>query len=295
MENRRFTRVSLACSLCLLILLAGCSINIGSCAMRAKYERKVQLSAPLSPGSTFTAQTHNGSITINGAPRLRGDKLAPAEAGVADCNFTATIIARATTEEDAKELAEKIKVTLEPSGSRLTAKIEKPTRLINKSVSISLDVAVPNQLDLELSTHNGAVVIANITGQVNATTHNGKVTTEDVSGATALKTHNGSIVCKEISGDAQLKTHNGSVKAFYSEAAPSVCDISITTYNGSIEFASPPDFSAQVDASTRNGSINTDLAITVTGKVSKNKLKGTIGTGQGKLHLETHNGSIRIR
>jgi DUF4097 and DUF4098 domain-containing protein YvlB len=250
--------------------------------MRAKYQRTVQLSAPLSPGSAFTAQTHNGSITINGTD-------------VVDCNLTATIVARAGTEEDAKELAEKIKVTLVPSGNRLTAKIERPTRLINKSVSVSLDGNVPNRTDLELTTHNGAVVIADITGQVSATTHNGKVTTEEVSGTTTLKTHNGSITCREMSGDTQLRTHNGSVKAFYSEAAPSVSDISITTHNGSIEFASPPDFSAQVDASTRNGSINTNLAITVTGKVSKNRLKGTIGTGQGKLHLETHNGSIRIR
>ncbi|MHC4753023.1 MAG: DUF4097 family beta strand repeat-containing protein [Planctomycetota bacterium] len=282
MENRHFTRVSLGCFLCLLILLAGCSINIGSCAMRAKYERKVQLSAPLSPGSTFIAQTHNGSITINGAD-------------VTDCNMTATIVARAVTDEDAKELAEKIKVTLVPSGNKLTAKIEKPTRLINKSVSVSLDVEVPNQTDLGLTTHNGAVGIANITGQVNATTHNGKVTSEKVSGTTVLKTHNGSVICREISGDAQLKTHNGSVKAFYSKAAPSICDISIVTHNGSIEFAAPPELSAKVDASTHNGSINTDLPITVAGKLSKNKLTGTTGTGQGKLHLETHNGSIRIR
>jgi len=50
-----------------------------------------------------------------------------------------------------------------------------------------------------------------------------------------------------------------------------------------------------VDASTHNGSINTDLPITVTGKVSKSKLTGTIGNGDGKLYLETHNGSIRLR
>jgi hypothetical protein len=50
-----------------------------------------------------------------------------------------------------------------------------------------------------------------------------------------------------------------------------------------------------VEASTHNGSINTDLPITVTGKVSKNKLTGTIGNGDGKLYLETHNGSIRLR
>jgi DUF4097 and DUF4098 domain-containing protein YvlB len=69
----------------------------------------------------------------------------------------------------------------------------------------------------------------------------------------------------------------------------------MTTHNGSIELATPPDYSAQVKASTYNGSINTDLPITVTGKVSKSKLTGTIGAGEGQMHLETHNGSIRIR
>ena len=282
MEKRHFTRVSPGCFLCLLILLAGCSINIGSCAMRAKYQRTVQLSAPLSPGSSFAAQTHNGSITITGAD-------------VADCNLTATIIARAATEEDAKKLAEKIKVTLVASDNKLSTKIEKPTRLINKSVSINLDVAVPNQTDVKLTTHNGAIIITDITSRLNATTHNGKVTAEQISGTIELRTHNGSVICREISGDTQLKTHNGNVKLYYSEAAPSVCDISLITHNGGIDLTAPSNFSGEVDASTHNGSIRTDLPITVVGKVSKRKLTGKIGAGQGKLHLETHNGSIRLR
>jgi hypothetical protein len=199
------------------------------------------------------------------------------------------------TEDLAKELAERTNVTLERSGNKLIAKIDEPTLTTNQSVSVSLVAKVPNQTDLKLGTHNGVVVIANITGRVNAATHNGEVTTEKISGTTVIETHNGSVICKEISGDAQLKTHNGSIKASYSEAGPSVCDISIVAYNGSINFAAPADFSAQVDASTHNGAVNTDLAITVKGKVSKRKLTGTIGTGQGKLHLETRNGSIRIR
>jgi hypothetical protein len=250
--------------------------------MQAKYERTVQLSAPLSPESLFEAQTHNGSITINGAD-------------VTECSLTATIITRAATDEEALELSDKVNVTLVPSGNRLTVKIDKPTNLINKSVSVSLDVQVPNQTDLQLITHNGGVVLANITGKVNATTHNGKVTTENVTGTTDLKTHNGSITCTQISGDSQLISHNGSVKAFYAESASTVCDISMITHNGSIELATPPGYSAQVKASTHNGSINTDLPITVTGKVSKSKLTGKIGAAEGQLHLETYNGSIRIR
>jgi hypothetical protein len=281
MKNHHFAKVSLGCLLCLVMLMNGC-IYIGSWSMQAKYERTVQLSAPLSPGSAFEAQTHNGSITINGVD-------------VADCNMTATIVARAATDEEAQELAEKVNVTLVPSGNRLITKIDKPTQLINKSVSVSLDVKVPNQTDLELITHNGGVVLADIMGKINATTHNGKVTTENVTGTTVLKTHNGSVTCNEISGDSQLISHNGSVKAFYSGSASSVCNISMITHNGSIELATPPDYSARIEASTHNGSIKTDLPITVSGTISKTKLTGTIGAGEGQLHLETHNGSIRIR
>ncbi|MFB0524998.1 MAG: DUF4097 domain-containing protein [Phycisphaerae bacterium] len=282
MRTRLLTKVSLGCLLCLLTAVTDGCVNIGSWALRAKHERTVQLSSPLQPGSTFAAQTHNGSITIEGAE-------------VTDCNLVATIIARAVTEEDAKKLAEEIKIKLEPSANKLTVKIEKPTLMRNRSVSVNLDVTVPSQTNLELSTHNGAVKIANIIGQVSGTTHNGGVTATQTSGTAKLRTHNGSITCKEISGDAQLRTHNGNVKAYYSESAQPVCNVSIVTHNGGIEFTAPPDFSAAVEASTHIGSIKTDIPITVIGKVSKEKLTGTIGTGQGKLHLQTHNGSIAVR
>ncbi len=263
--------------LCPLLILSGCAISL------AKYTRAVQLSAPLSAGSTFAAQTHNGSITIYGAD-------------IADCNLTATITARAATEEAAKKLAEKTKITLEPMGNKLTTKIAKPTILrMGQSVAVSLDVQVPDHTSLELKTHNGSVEITNITGKVDGTTHNGKVTAEKVSGTAKLRTHNGSINCQEISGDTQLRTHNGSVKVYYVEGAPPICNVSLITHNGGIDLTAPPNFSAAVEASTHNGSVRTDLPITVVGEVSKRKLKGTIGTGQGKLHLRTHNGSIRIQ
>ncbi len=166
---------------------------------------------------------------------------------------------------------------------------------MGESVSVSLDVQVPDDTSLELTTHNGAIKITNITGKVNGTTHNGKVTAEKICGTAKLQTHNGSIICKENSGDTQLKTHNGSVKVYYAKTAPPICNVSLITHNGGIDFTAPPNFSAAVEASTHNGSIRTDLPVTVVGEVSKRKLKGTIGTGQGKLYLQTHNGSIRIQ
>ena len=283
MDNNLIKRASLTCLMCLQMFVAGCCcINIGSCSLNAKYEKTVHLSAPMASGSNLSAQTHNGAIKIIGAD-------------VSECDVTAKIEARAITDEDAQKVAEETKVTLEPNGKGLIIKIARPSNMRNRSVSVSLDVTTPNQTSLDLVTHNGGVKITDIEGKITATTHNGGVTTENTTGATRLKSHNGPITCRNMSGDAQLNSHNGSVKAYYSEAAPSVCDISMTTHNGGIELIAPTDFSAKVDASTHNGSIDTNIAITIMGKFSKSRLTGTIGTGEGKLHLETHNGSIKIR
>jgi DUF4097 and DUF4098 domain-containing protein YvlB len=271
-------RVTLALGflLCSMLILSGCG-------PMAQFSKTIQLSAPMSPGSGLTAQTHNGSITVDGAD-------------VDDCDLTATVIARAGfTSIEAEKLADRVKVWLETSGNNLKVKIKKPTLLVNESVAVNLDVKVPHRTNLELTTHNGRVRIANITAEVSRTTHNGRITASQISGETTLRTHNGRITCNEISGDTDLKTHNGRIELSYSRAAPSVCTVSAVSYNGNIDFAGPPDFSAAVEASTHNGTVKTRLPVKVIEEVSKRRLRGTIGIGQGKLRLENHNGSINIR
>lgn len=263
-------------TVCLLLGISGCEIP------SAKYEITVQMSAPLAAGSSFAARTHNGSITIDGRE----------ESG---CDLTAIITGRAATVEKAKGLAEKTKVSLKTDGDKLTVEIKKPALIPNQSVSVSLDAKVPNETNPYLTTHNGAVTVTGIQGRVDATTHNGRVKTSNVTGQNKLKTHNGAVICEEISGDAWLSTHNGGINVSYAEDAPGICEIVMTTHNGSINLKTPPNVSAVVNLSTHNGSIRTELPITVIGTVSKNKLNGKIGDGQGKLKLETHNGSIKIR
>jgi DUF4097 and DUF4098 domain-containing protein YvlB len=280
MKKRNFQKASVAFLFCFVIAAMGCG-PIDGCEPKAKYERTVNLSAPLSAGSLFEAQTHNGYVDITGTD-------------VTKCNLTATIIAKANTEEKAQKLAEEVKVELVPSGDKLTAKIEKPILAPKECISVNLDVTVPDQTSTDLTTHNGALKIKNLTGQITGTTHNGRVAAEKISGTAELKTHNGEVACKEASGDIKLRTHNGNAKAFYSDIAPPACNISIVTHNGSVNLTAPRNLSARVEASTHNGSIDTDFPITVTGKIGQKKLTGTIGAGEGQLYLETHNGSISI-
>jgi hypothetical protein len=298
MKKDNFQKAFVVFLSCFAVAAMGCSTD--GCEPKAKYERVVKLTDAMQPGGSFEAQTHNGYINVTGAD-------------VAECNLTATITARADTVENAQRLAEAVEIKLVPSGNKLTAKIEKPELALDEYICVDLDVTIPNQTSIDLTTHNGSLKIENLTGQLNGTTHNGKVTAEKISGTIQLKTHNGQIVCKEVagnsqlethngeviceeaSGDTKLRTHNGNAKAFYSASAPPVCNVSIVTHNGGVSITTPPNLSAKVEASTHNGSINTDLPITVTGNITRRKLTGTIGTGQGELYLETHNGSINIK
>ncbi|MFC1783526.1 DUF4097 domain-containing protein [Planctomycetota bacterium] len=284
MRNNHFIKVLPAGLLCLLMLTVGSCIHIDGSFWhpQVKHERTVELSAPLAPGSDFTAQTHNGYIYVNGAE-------------TEECSVTATITGRAENDEDALRIAEETQVNLESTGARLSAKIKKPDLARRQSVSVDLDVTVPHQTDLGLETHNGAFEIVNIVGDVDGVTHNGRVKIEQITGDIEMQTHNGSFYCREVSGDMELVTHNGKVQAVYAESAPPVCDVSIVSHNGSLDLTTPTNFSADVTVSTHNGSISTDLPLTITGKFGKRKINGTIGDGQGNLHLETHNGSIKIR
>ncbi|NIP24300.1 MAG: DUF4097 family beta strand repeat protein [Phycisphaerae bacterium] len=256
----------------------------GGCEIpTAKFERTVQLSAPLSAGHSFKAETHNGAITVDGRE----------EEG---CEVTAVITGRAKSVETAKDIADRTKVELKNSGNKITVEITKPILGMYESVNVSLDVKLPSKTNiLLLGTHNGSVTVSNIQGKVDGTTHNGRVKASEVSGEIKLKTHNGGVTCDGISGNAWMRTHNGSIKTSYTADAPNVCEILLRTHNGSIDLKTPPNISAAVDVSTHNGSIKTDLPITVRGTVSKKRLQGKIGEGLGKLELSTHNGSIKIR
>ena len=299
MKKDNLQKVLMVFLSCFVIVAMGCE---DGCEPQAKYERTVHLSAPMPANNIFEAQTHNGHIDITGTD-------------VTECSLTATITGRAHTEEEAQKIAEETTVELVSSGNTLIAKIEKPKDVPSRRrhVSVSLDVTVPNKTGTDVLTHNGALTIKNLAGQIKGKTHNGKVAVEKISGTaelethngeiyceeaegkTKLLTHNGSITCKETSGDTELRTHNGNAEVFYSSDAQPVCNISAVTHNGSVRLTAPPNLSAKIEASTHNDSINTDLPITVTGKLSRQNLRGTIGKGEGKLYLETHNGSINIK
>lgn len=267
---------------CLLLAVSGCVIHIGNWS-RAKYEKTTSLQAPLESGSTVVAKTNYGSITVGGA-------------NTADCNVVATIRVQAPTEEEAVEIAEKVNIHLEPAGKILTVRADKPHVKNNRSISISYQITVPMQTNIECASSYGSIELADTSGNVKAHTSYGSIDCDSINGQIQVDTSYGRVDCREIISDELIVGSNyGNIDIEYSDLAPAEIQANVSTSYGSINFTAPPGFAGQVELATSYGSIKTDLPIVVKGKISSKQIKGTIGEGDGKLSLKTSYGSIRIR
>jgi len=274
--------LSLGLCLCLLLAVSGCVIHIGDWP-RAKYEKTIRLQTPLESGSTVVAKTNYGSIKVGGADTT-------------DCNVVATIRVQAPTEEEAAEIAEKVNVHLEPAGKTLTVRADKPHVKNNRSISISYQITVPMQTDIECASSYGSIELADTSGYVKAHTSYGSIDCDSINGQIQVDTSYGRVDCREIISDELTAGSNyGNIDIEYSDSGPAEIQAYVSTSYGSIDFTAPPGFTGQVELATNYGSVKTDLPILVKGKISSKRIEGTIGEGNGNLSLKTSYGSISIR
>jgi hypothetical protein len=145
----------------------------------------------------------------------------------------------------------------------------------NNDVNVEFRVKVPAGVRFVGRTVNGGIEASGITADAEAHTVNGGVKLE-ATGAARAETVNGGIT-------ARLGRTNwtGALK--------------LNTVNGGIEMTMPEGLNTDVKASTVNGDIQTDFPLTVTGRISRRKLEGTIGSGGRLLELATVNGGIALR
>lgn len=141
---------------------------------------------------------------------------------------------------------------------------------------------------------NGRVRVSGATGEVEAVSGNGDVTVESVRGPVMANTGNGDVRVRTVQGPVSAHSGNGDLLVTMTELR-AASDMEFTTGNGRIEVTVPAEFNADVDASTGNGGIRTDFAIQVSGRITKSRLRGTIGQGGRRLRLVTGNGEIELR
>jgi hypothetical protein len=150
---------------------------------------------------------------------------------------------------------------------------------------------------LEARTSDGTITLtAAAANMCNVETRDGGITLTNVrAGTVTAYTNDGAIKCRDLSATrAHCRTFDGPVQYECALEAPPAPFIRLETGDGNILFAGPPGLSAVIEANTDDGSISSELPITARGRLGKS-LKGTVGAGEGKVFLTTHDGSITIR
>jgi DUF4097 and DUF4098 domain-containing protein YvlB len=147
-------------------------------------------------------------------------------------------------------------------------------------VNVEFTIRVPANVTFVPRNVNGSIEAMGLQGPVMATTVNGNV---DVSTTASAEAH----------------TVNGSIDVHMGLPDGDDDVLEFETVNGKIALEVPKDVDADVDAKTANGSIHSELPVTV--KSSKDdpwnvhrRLVGRIGEGGARLKMETVNGSIEL-
>lgn len=122
-------------------------------------------------------------------------------------------------------------------------------------------------------------------------TVNGDVDATGLRSDVAVHTVNGDVAVS-TTGFGEGRTVNGSISIRMGRLAQ---DLELETVNGSITLEVTGDLDADLDASTVNGSIDSDFPMTVNGRLTRQRVRATIGDGGPELRLKTVNGGIRIR
>lgn len=178
--------------------------------------------------------------------------------------------------------------------------------------SVRIELRVPREADLDVSTDDGSVTSQPFHGQVRISTGDGNIEANGLSGQVRLHSGDGHIHGTDIDGELRadsgdgrinvagrfdtlsLESGDGSVTAEVASGSKIANDWSVRSGDGSVTLLLPDGLNADLDAHTGDGHITLDFPVTTSGVISGSNVHGKIGSGGPPLIVHTGDGSIHI-
>ena len=131
-------------------------------------------------------------------------------------------------------------------------------------------------------------------GRVDVTTGNGDVHVDGANGPVTVTTGNGRIFVLTSRGSVDANTGNGDIDARI-KSLPLESDMRFNSGSGAIRVSLPSDFNGRIDATTGNGTLQSEFEISVLGRLDAQHVRGTIGRGGPLIRMSTGNGLIELK
>ena len=262
----------------------------------------VPLSDPNKRGK-LKAHLNYGSITVKGSPRkdvlvkykaVADDEDDDNDTGNDDKRLKSLGRIDTRTSNNSGENKTGLKKV---SGSALDLEVTENDNVVKVSTNsfsqkLSLEIEVPLDFDLNVSTFNdGVMLISNVSGELELTNHNDDITAENISGSVLATSFNGAI-----------KVSFNKVR----EGTP----MSFSTFNGDIDVTFPAALKATFKLKTEQGEILSgfDMKVVQEAPIQKKErsggtykvvidgsIKGEVNGGGPEFTMKNHNGDIIIR
>jgi hypothetical protein len=161
--------------------------------------------------------------------------------------------------------------------------------------TLHIEVRMPKDADLLVKTGDGSIKVGDLSGNVDLHTGDGSISATGLDGK-----------CEAVSGDGRIrlsgrfdalraKSGDGSIEVEARQGSKVDASWSIRSGDGSIEAALPADLAADLDVTTGDGHISSDIPITVEGLIGKSRIRGKLNGGGQDFVIHTGDGSIRLR
>ena len=258
----------------------GCGLQAQSlAAVNGSFDRRLTVSGPVD----LDVYSRSGHVHVNPGA---GDtvRIAARIRAYGSFNWHGAY----TAEEQVKALESAPPV--EQRGSTITLG-EIRDEALASGVTIDYEITVPSETRLRTSTRSGDQRIASIRGPVTATSRSGHILIEHVAGDLDVETRSGEITLADHSGAVKATSRSGRVSLDGQPRRP----WDVGTRSGDVDVRLPADAAVELDVHTRSGSVDSNRPLQVRDVRSRQRVRGTVGNGGGRLAVSTRSGSVRIR
>ena len=178
---------------------------------------------------------------------------------------------------------------------------------------LHIEVRMPKDADLQVRTGDGSIKANNLSGNIDLHSGDGALTVGSLKGTIRMHTGDGSIEandldgkCDASSGDGRIrlsgrfdvlsaKSGDGNITVDALHGSKLDSSWSIISGDGHVDVAVPPDLPANIEASSGDGRITTDIPITMEGAMSKSRIHGKMNGGGSTLTIHTGDGAIHLK